>query len=157
MIKNLVAIYILIFSFANAAQAQTLPAKVKDHLNISYAGWKIQPTRSNCGSGKSVVTGDFNNDRKTDYAVKIQRGKRGYIIAFVARKNDYAPFVLYNLPAAELKDMTLIIYRKGEKYYKEMGEESSAIKLKADALYDVPCESDNGLLHVFRKGKFAAL
>ena len=151
------AILILIFSFANAAQAQTLPAKVKDHLNISYAGWKIQPTRSNCGNGKSVVTGDFNNDRKTDYAVKIQRGKRGYIIAFVARKNDYAPFVLYNLPAAELKDMTLIIYRKGEKYYKEMGEESSAIKLKADALYDVPCESDNGLLHVFRKGKFAAL
>ena len=157
MIKKLVAIYILIFSFASATQAQILPAKVKDHLNVSYAGWKIQPTRSSCGSGKSVVTGDFNDDRKTDYAVKIQRGRRGYIIAFVAGKNDYAPFVLYNLPAAELKDMTLIIYRKGEKYYKEMGEEKSAIKLKADALYDVPCESDNGMLHVFRKGKFAAL
>ena len=157
MIKKLVAIYILIFSFANAAQAQILPAKVKSYLNKSYAGWKIQPMQSNCGSGKSVVTGDFDNDRKTDYAVKIERGRRGYIVAFVARKNDYAPFVLYNLPAAELKDITLIIYRKGEKYYHEMGEESSAITLKADALYDVPCESDNGSLHVFRNGKFAAL
>ncbi len=157
MTKKLVVILVLIFSLAFMAQAQALPAKIKNYLNKSYAGWKIQPTRSNCGSGKSVVTGDFDNDRKIDYAVKIERGKRGYIVAFVARKNDYAPFVLYNLPAAELKDMTLIIYRKGEKYYTEMGEESSAITLKADALYDVPCESDNGLLHVFRNGRFAAL
>ena len=157
MIKKLVVISVLIFSLFNSAQAQALPAKIKSYLNKNYAGWKIQPTHGNCGSGKSVVTGDFDNDRKTDYAIKIERGNRGYIVAFVARKNDYAAFVLYNLPAAELKDMTLIIYRKGEKYYTEMGEEKSGITLKADALYDVPCESDNGLLHVFRNGKFAPL
>ncbi len=156
MIKSFAIIFVLIFSFANLAQAQTLPTKIKNYLDKNYRGWKISPTPNYCGDGKSVVAGDFNGDKKRDYATKIFRGKKGYIIAFVERKNDYAPFLLYSRTAVETRNTTLILYRKGEKYYTELGEESSAIALKNDALYDSPCESDVGGIHLYQKGKFIA-
>ncbi len=157
MVKLFAIIFVLIFSFANFAQAQILPTKIKNYLDKNYRGWKISPTPNYCGDGKSVVAGDFNGDKKRDYATKIFRGKKGYIIAFVERKNDYAPFLLYSRTAVETRNTTLILYRKGEKYYTELGEESSAIVLKNDALYDSPCESDASVIHVFRNGKFEAL
>jgi len=157
MIKKLVAIYILIFSLAILAQAQTLPVKIKSYLNKNYSGWKISPTPSYCGDGKSVVSGDFNGDRKIDYAAKIFKGKKGYIIAFLARGTDYTPHLFHSLTAAETKETALIVYRKGEKYYTELGEESSAMTLKTDAPYDSPCQSDAGGIHLFRNGKFEAL
>lgn len=157
MIKKFVAIFVLIISFANLAQARTLPVKIKSYLDKNYAGWKISPTPSYCGEGKSVISGDFNGDRKTDYAVKIFKGKKGYVIAFMARKNNYMPFLFHSMTAAETKNTALILYRKGEKYYTELGEESSAMTLKTDAPYDSPCESDAGGVHLFRNGKFEAL
>ena len=157
MIRKFGAIYLLIFSFANLAQAQTLPVKIKSYLNKNHSGWKISPTPNYCGDGKSIVSGDFNGDKKTDYAAKIFKGKKGYIIAFLARGTNYTPYLFHSLTAAETKETALIIYRKGEKYYTESGEESSAMTLKNDAPYDSPCESDAGSIHLFRNGKFEAL
>ena len=156
MIRNLGLIFILIV-LANSAQAQTLPVKIKSYLNKNYSGWKISLTPSYCGDGKSVVSGDFNGDKKTDYAAKIFNGKKGYIIAFLARGTNYTPYLFHSLTAAETKETALIIYRQGEKYYTEPGEESSAMTLKNDAPYDSPCESDAGSIHLFRSGKFEAL
>ncbi len=157
MTKKFAIIFVLILSLANFAQAQTLPTKIKSYLNKNYRGWKISPTPSYCGDGKSVVSGDFNGDKKRDYAAKIFKGKKGYVIAFMARKDNYAPFLFHNTTAEDTKNTALLIYRKGEKYYTELGEESSAITLKNDALYDSPCESDAGGIHLFRNGKFEAL
>ncbi len=157
MIKIIAIIFVLVLSLANFTQAQTLPTKIKSYLNKNYRGWKISPTPSYCGDAKSIISGDFNGDKKPDYAAKIFKGKKGYIIAFVEQKNDYAPFLLYSMPAAETKETALILYRRGEKYYTELGEESSAIVLKNDALYDSPCESDASVIHIFRNGKFEAL
>ena len=142
---------------ANLAQAQTLPVKIKSYLNKNYSGWKIAPTPSYCGDGKSIVSGDFNGDKKTDFAAKIFKGKKGYVIAFLAQANDYKPYLFHSLTAAETKETALILYRKGEKYYTELGEESSAMTLRNDAPYDSPCESDAGGIHLFRNGKFEAL
>ena len=157
MIKFFAVIFVLMLSFANPAQAQALPAKIKNYLDKNYRGWKISPTPNHCGDAKSILSGDFNGDRKRDYAAKIFKGKNGYILAFVEQKNDYAPYLLYRRNAAETRNTALILYRKGEKYYPEPGEESSAIVLKNDALYDSPCESDASVVHVFRKGKFVPL
>ena len=156
MPKNLGLIFTLIV-LANLAQAQTLPVKIKSYLNKDYSGWKISPTPNHCGDGKSVVSGDFNGDKKTDYAAKMFKGRKGYIIAFLARGTNYTPHLFHSLTAAETKETALIIYRKGEKYYTEPGEESSAITLKTDVPYDSPCESDAGDIHIFRNGKFEAL
>jgi hypothetical protein len=157
MIKKFAIIFVLIFSFANFAQAQTLPTKIKSYLDKNYKGWKISPTPSYCGGGKSIVSGDFNGDKKRDYAAKIFKGKKGYVIAFMARKDNYTPFLFHNMTAEDTKNTALLIYQKGEKYYTELGEESSAIILKNDALYDSPCESDAGGIHLFRNGKFEEL
>ena len=157
MTKNLALIFILIISLANLAQAQVLPIKIKSYLNKNYAGWKISPTPSYCGDGKSSRSGDFNGDKKTDYAAKIFKGKKGYIIAFLAKANDYKPYLFHSLTAAETKETALILFRKGKKYYTELGEEKSAMTLKIDAPYDSPCESDAGEIHLFRNGKFDAL
>ncbi|MDQ3712886.1 MAG: hypothetical protein M3388_11810 [Acidobacteriota bacterium] len=88
MFKKVAIIFILIFSFVSLAQSQILPAKINSYLNKNYAGWKISPTPNYCGNAKSIVTGDFDGDKKNDYAAKIFKGKKDYIIVFVERKND---------------------------------------------------------------------
>lgn len=147
----------MIFSLVNITQAQTLPAKIKTYLNKNYSGWKISPTPNYCGDGKSVITGDFDGDGKRDYTVKITKGRKGYIVAFLERRNNYQSFLFHSLSAEETKNTALITYRKGEKYYTELGEEDSAMTLKTDAPYDSPCESDAGGIHLYRNGKFEAL
>jgi hypothetical protein len=155
--KKLTTIFILIFIFVNAAHSQTLPAKIRSYLNKNYSGWKIAPTPNYCGDGKSVITGDFDGNAKRDYAIKILRGRKGYIIAFLESKNNYKAFLFHSLSVEETKNTALITYRKGEKYYTELGEEDSAMTFKTDAPYDGPCESDAGGIHLFRNGKFEAL
>ncbi|MDQ3712885.1 MAG: hypothetical protein M3388_11805 [Acidobacteriota bacterium] len=61
------------------------------------------------------------------------------------------------MTAEEAKNTALIIYGKDKKYYGDAGEESTAVTLKTDALYDAPCVSDAGVIHLFRRGKFEAL
>jgi hypothetical protein len=157
MNRKFALFFVLIFSFSSFAQAQVLPAKIKNYLNKNYSGWKISPTPDYCGDGKSVISGDFDGDKKRDYAAKIYKGEKGYILAFLARGNNFSPFLFHSLSADAARDTALLVYRKGEKYYTELGEESSAMVLKNDAPYDSPCESDAGGIHLYRNGKFEAL
>src|SRR6185295_1322190 len=78
--------------------AQALPNQVKNYLDKTYKGWKLSPSVKDCGSetNSGVVKGNFNEDRKLDYAVKLTRNKKGYIIAFLAQGQDYKPFILHN-------------------------------------------------------------
>lgn len=157
--KLIATIFLLIASAGQIVSAQTLPPKIKSYLNAKYKGWKISPLARNCtgANSRSVVAGDFNGDGKTDYAAKIVSGKRGFFIGFLAEANDYKPHLFHALTAAETDNMALILYRKGEKYYTELGEEDSAITLETDAPYDVPCESDAGDIHIYRNGRFENL
>jgi hypothetical protein len=152
MKAKLVLMSLLLIAFAAQTNfAQTLPTKINSYLNRNYKSWKLQ--KDECypsEPGKAVVTGNFNGDRKLDYAVKFVRGKKGFIIAFLARKQNYKAFVLHNTDAEDVKSLSLDVWKKGERF--ELGEQN--VYLRYDAPSDFRCESDVGGIHLYRNGKF---
>lgn len=136
--------------------AQALPVKVKSYLDKNYPGWKLRGNDKNCLETKRfVATGDFNGDKKTDYAVKFVKGRSGYILAFVSQKTDYKAHVLESSSASELKFIVLNVERKGSKY-PIGGDIPDYIygKLSNDAPYTIPCESDAVAFYVYKNGRF---
>jgi hypothetical protein len=151
MKAKLVTFSILLF-VSHTVFAQNLPVRIKNYLNENYKGWKLSPSKQGCGdeTNNGVVKGNFNADKKIDYAVKFTRGKKGYIIAFLAQKQNYKAFVLHNYSAEEANTEYLTTYKSGEifKYNKK------SIRLNFDAPSDYFCESDDGGIHLYRNGKF---
>ena len=156
MKTKLVVLGIFLITFAQTNFAVTLPAQIRTYLNRNYKGWKLSPTTKDCAApftNNGVVTGNFNGDRKPDYAVKLTRGRKGYIIAFLAQNNGYKPFVLHDTDAGDVNNSSLGILKKGEEFaYGEDYEKS--FRLRYDAPQDYRCESDVGGIHYFRNGKF---
>jgi hypothetical protein len=130
-------------------ETEILPAKIKRYLNRSYKGWELQKDvcESDAG-GRAVVSGNFNGDKAKDYAVKFSRDKRGFIIAFLALKTGYAPFVLQYTSAENLQNLQLFVWSKGERY--------KDVFLRYDAVSNFKCESQDGGIHLYRNGKFIA-
>jgi hypothetical protein len=134
-------------------RAQSLPPEIKKYLGRNYPNWKL--SRDKCYEnelGKAIVQGNFNNDKRPDYAVKFTRGRKGYILAFLAQGQNYKAFVLHNTDAEDVNNLTLGIWEKGSRY--ELGERN--IFVKYDAPSDFRCESDVGGIHLYRNGKFKA-
>jgi len=144
-------------SLSNINTIRSLPGKVKNYLSLHYKGWKLSPSEKGCTQeiNPGYVSGDFNGDGKFDYAVKFSRGKKGYILAFLALKIGFKPFVLHDTDAAEVKYLGLGILKKGSKYsYDGANGTGNLFRLKYDAPSDYQCESDVGGIHYYRKGKF---
>ncbi len=149
--KLKITILFVAFFTAQISFAQTLPTKIKSYLNQNYKGWKLQKDQCYPDSpSKAVVKGNFNGDNKIDYAVKFVRGEKGYIIAFLAQKQNYKAFILHNTDADDVKYLSLDVWKKGERF--ELGEQN--ILLNYDAPSDFRCESDVGGIHLYRNGKF---
>ncbi len=110
--------FVLLVVASQTTFAQTLPAKVKSYLDKNYLGWKQTSVATDCYSdfSRAIVAGDFDGDKKRDYAVKFIKGRKGYIIAFLERKTNYEAHVLESDSAAGIKNTGLSIARKGEKY-----------------------------------------
>lgn len=137
LLVNLVAL--------SSLNAQSLPAKVKTYLDKTYSGWKLTSTAQDCGSDfeNSTVSGDFNGDRITDYAVKFNRGRKGYILAFVSNGSVFQPHILESGSVMDFKRQGLAIARKGETYPEIINEDFDRVnkKLQNDALVGGTCEA----------------
>ncbi len=137
--------------------AQTLPVKVKSYLNKNYSGWKLSSTAQYCNSEykNSNVAGDFNSDGKTDYAVKFNKGRKGYILAFVSNGSEYKPHILESNTSEGLKSQGLGIARKGDSYLEIDGDiqDKAYRQLRADAPIGGTCESSK-YHYIYRNGKF---
>lgn len=131
--------------------AQKLPNQIKKYLDGNYKGWKLQ--KDECypdTQGKAIVKGNFNGDKKLDYAVKFGRGNKGFIIAFLAQRESFKPFVLHYADIKWVKGVDLDVWKKGDYY--TLGE--NRVFVKFDAPSDFQCESDIGGIHLYRNGKF---
>lgn len=89
--------------------AQTLPAKVKIHLDKSYSGWEYSTLSELCSSypSESKISSDFDGNRKIDYVVKIKHGRKGYIIAFLSSGTNYKPVILESPSAIDIDGKTM--------------------------------------------------
>ena len=158
--KRIAAVFCFLFFCASFVQAQTLPTQIKSYLNKIYKGWKLSPSEVGCGAdvNRGFVRGDFNGDKNLDYAIKFTRGKKGFVIAFLAQKQGYKAFILHNTDAEEVNNSSLGILKKGNEFpYGGVNDvDGKSFRLRYDAPSDYQCESDVGGIHYFRNGKFTA-
>lgn len=151
-------LFFLLFVVTNqTTSAQTLPAKVTSYLDKTYSGWKLSSVTDGCGAefSKSKVSGDFNGDKKTDYAVKFLKGRKGYIIAFVSSGSDYKPIVLESGTTQEIKNQGLAIAHKGETYGEIINDnfDRANRRLQNDAPVGGTCESST-YFYIYKNGAF---
>ena len=152
---SVILAFIFIASFA--AEAQTVPAKVKNYLNLNYPNWVIAKQYMPSENGeptpdiKAFDKGDFNGDRETDYAFIITKDDRRYVIALIATKNS---FKAYNLLADSWGGTRIGVVKKGEKISSEsMNGPTKSLRLKNDG---VGLSDQEGILRTYywQNGKF---
>jgi len=96
------------------------------------------------------LRGDFDGNRRADYAVKFVRGPKGFMMAFLNNGRNWKPFFLHIWKDSnEARYSDLVLFKKGER-------DEHAGRLRVDAPADYHCESDVGGIHVYRKGRFIA-
>lgn len=126
---------LLILFFVSGGEVFAIPPKVKSYLDSSYKGWQFSRASKYCTSSTTngEISGDFDGNGKTDYAVKIKRGSKGYVIAFLSRGANYKPFVLENKSATNIED--------------------TALELERGRIFVANCETSS-YFFIYRRGKF---
>lgn len=158
-LSKVLFLFLLFILLSNATAqtvfAQTLPAKVRSYLSDNYAGWKQTAVANGCYATfkKSVVVGDFDSNGKRDYAVKFTHGRKGYILAFLAKGTNYKPYLLESGTATGIKNTGLNLARKGERIENEDGD---VYYLRDDSPVIGACGSHGGF-YSFRDGDFKPL
>ena len=134
---------------------ETMPKNIKSYLDRFYKGWKLSPTGTSCpmAANNGIVKGNFNADKKFDYAVKFTRGRKGYVITFLAFAKGYKAFVFRNFTADEANNSSLKIWNKGSDF--PYGD-NKLVSLKYDAPVYQHCETGASGMHLYQNGKFTA-
>lgn len=97
------AFFVLVFPSVIQAQAIKLPTACEKILNKNFKNWKpatIKPEiikflkENKRPFQANLIKGDWNGDKKIDYAVLISKGDQTKTIAFVADADDYQYFEL---------------------------------------------------------------
>ena len=150
MIRVTILPVVLVLSVSIIGQA--LPGNIKSYLDRNYRGWKLSPSQYACGpaTNNGTIWGDFDGDKRRDYAVKFVRGDRGLFVAFVKRGSGYKPFVLHRSSAKDMNNKAILVWKKGTRF--EVGDQN--IYVRHDAPTDLRCESDVGGIHLYRNGRF---
>jgi hypothetical protein len=162
--KKIISSLLLGFVFAAAASAQVLPAKIKKFLDDYYTSaemGKWQQAPGACSGRKWLLTGDFNDDGRTDYLVRILAGRGSgrslHLIGFINEKGDYTPdpFLEEEYTGDTRRTATTIIKKGSSISSTLLGEgEGSTRMLTADLVNQYICESDAAIVYSYRDGQF---
>jgi hypothetical protein len=154
--KNVLLITTILVSTCYSVNSQTLPAKINDLLKVSYPAWEITKGCFPDEGSKSFVSGDFNGDGKTDFAVSISKDNRRYTLALLANPAGYKAF---NLEALNVGDdyqrlANLYVAKKGEVIWKNPESEyGGSFKINNDAVMILECEPTQQTFYWYN-GKF---
>ncbi len=138
------------FALPAIGQTQSIPDAVTNYLNANYSGWRQSPTTGEyCSPEFRSATGwgDFDGDARRDYVVKLVKGTKAYLIAFLDRRTRFAPFVLTSTPARDARDWGMRVAAKGTM--------TTAGRLRNSGILVGECASEAGVF-VFQNGKFKA-
>lgn len=164
IMKSTVLSISVIFLLVSATNAQFLPNKIKNFLDLNYTTqedgvWKQVPGA--CDGNKSVLTGDFDGDGQTDYLVRFKTGKtpdstRLYLVAFLNHNGEFTPNPFYDVAfTGELLRSSSIIIKKGATVSVGLGAEGEGpnIALQTDAVTNYICETDASKTFVYKNGE----
>jgi hypothetical protein len=154
-------------SAARATQGRELPAAVRAQLSATYPGWrfaKLHPEVHKEFDGEpgertsaAWVAGDYNGDRRTDYAVQIVRpgpaDSTQLVLVFIAGRNSYQRFLLQ--AGGEHLGIYLRTARRGEHVLdldKDANGDSSFV-LSNDAV-DIIFKGEAGITCLYEAGRW---
>jgi hypothetical protein len=148
------------------SDGQKLPTAVILTLNRRFPGWKFADVSPEVrkfvkeelkAASPVLISGDFDGDRRLDYAALIRRGyvfnsqgqaiePRHYLVIFLRRNTRYKMYVIKD-PGGEY----LILAKKGTSDYNY--NEQKEITYANDAILTGIFEK-GGMSYVYKKGKF---
>lgn len=164
----MVLLSVLLVGPTAVAQTHQLPAAAVQKLNRRFPGWKFAEPSAEVqqffkdqmkGESPVAISGDFDGNRKRDYAVLIRHGSyfntqrqpigpRYYLIVFLRRDRHYKMHVIKN-PDGEY----LCLAKKGTCDYSY--DEQKEITYANDAILTCIFEKA-GSSYVYKNGKFVS-
>jgi hypothetical protein len=158
---------LLLAGYSQPTSAQTLPEKARTFLDQKYPGWKLYLETPSCKTQavkiQAVVSGDFDGNKKTDYAVYFQREGIPRSVAFLSDGKEYKAIDVPRMPNSAWGQM-LTVTPKGLSYAAlESSEEGQPKlvrdqKLKTDTLTLERCgrggRSGGRIFYVYSDGEF---
>jgi hypothetical protein len=169
----MVIVALLVTIIAGKAGGQSdklsLPRAIRTHLDRNYRGWgfpKIAPewkeyfANRKDGTVPHLVKGDFDGNRKIDYALLIvhekvvnstdqDKGRHSMLIVFLAGRGGYRPILI--LSDVYSPEIYLGLARKGEEDYNIHTQRK--FKYTADAVVVIQAEK-TAESFLYLKGKF---
>ncbi len=154
---------LVLFILAAAASAQVVPVKIKKFLDDYYTSsemGKWQQAPGACDGKKWLLTGDFNNDGRTDYLVRILAGKgierSLHLIGFINEKGDYTPDPFFEEEyAGDTKRTATTVIKKGSSISSMLlGEGEATTRVNVDLVNQFICETDAAIVYSYRDGQF---
>ncbi len=163
--KTLIAITLTLLLLPATAQATRLPKSIRQHLNRKYYAWKfplieqeIHQFLKQRRAHPEFISGDFDGDGLTDYAVFIVYGKpdarKTSVMAFLRRPTGWKTHRLEsNLAGDESlpSDGYLVLAKKGTRDYDYQRDRK--FTYRHDAIF-VGIFGKAGVSYVYRKGRF---
>lgn len=148
---------LLCMLFTSRAQSYTenLPTQVRVILNRNFSGWKLSDVNPQVsqffienmrGTSPVVISGDFDGNRRVDYAALVQWRSRDYLVIFLRRSADYKMYVIKD-PGGDY----LCLAKKGTRGYNY--EEQKEITYANDAIFTGFFEK-GGSSYVLKNGRF---
>lgn len=142
--------------------AQQLPAPIRADLNSRFpaaeGSWRA--AAGACAPKGWVLTGDFNGDARTDYALRVTAGKapsvRIVLIVFVAKARGFDSLPVAVEPYDDtFRNSSFEIVRKGKSVNLGLGAEGEgpSIRLENDGVAQFICGTDGIRTFIFRDGK----
>ena len=135
---------------------QELPTPTIQILNRRFPGWKLADVSPEVrkfvkdylkAASPVIISGDFDGDRRRDYAALIRRiESRYYLVIFLRRNNRYKMHVIKD-PGGEY----LTLAKKGTSDYNY--NEQREITYANDSILTGIFEK-GGLSYVYKKGRF---
>lgn len=160
--KKIISGIVLGFVFAGAASAQVVPAKIKKFLDDYYTSaemGKWQQAPGACDGKKWFLSGDFNNDGRTDYLARILTGKGSkrslHLIGFINQKGEYTPDPFSEEEYVDdVKRTATSLIKKGTEVSLNGEGEGPLVTLTADAITQYICETDASNTYIYKDGEF---
>lgn len=120
------------------ASSQTVPQQVERYLNGYYPDWQVTDSFIvDAPRTKAIVSGDFNGDRRIDFAVLITKDDRIYAIVLLAAGRSFRSINLLGQKEGVDRWIAGIgVATKGEEFFllTERGDPGGKMRLKTDAI-----------------------
>lgn len=156
IILMLMALLLCFSTASGQSLREGLPKSARTKLDRKFLGWKfidVSPVVKEfvenylkVGSSPVLIRGDFDGNRRRDYAALVNAGSRTYLAIFLARRTGYRMYV-YEKPFTDY----LMLAERGSRAYNY--DQQRQITYTNDSIVTVIFEK-GGSSHVFQNGRF---